>query len=137
MLRATFKSLLAHKLRMAMSAFAIVLGVAFVSGTFVFTDTLNSSFTAIFRQTAPDVTVRPAKAEAAAAGGFTGADTRVVPADLVGTLEALPGVARADGDVTDQSTFIIGTGPMATTKSILSPRLMTSSSITEVKPLRQ
>ena len=45
MLRATFKSLLAHKLRMAMSAFAIVLGVAFVSGTFVFTDTLNSSFT--------------------------------------------------------------------------------------------
>ena len=108
MLRATFKSLLAHKLRMAMSAFAIVLGVAFVSGTFVFTDTLNSSFTAIFRQTAPDVTVRPAKAEAAAAGGFTGADTRVVPADLVGTLEALPGVARADGDVTDQSTFIIG-----------------------------
>ncbi len=61
MFRATLKSLLAHKLRMGMSAFAIVLGVAFVAGTFVFTDTLNSSFTELFRQTAPDVTVRPAQ----------------------------------------------------------------------------
>ena len=83
MFRATLKSLLAHKLRMGMSAFAIVLGVAFVAGTFVFTDTLNSSFTELFRQTAPDVTVRPAKAAAAAAGGFTGADIRTVPASIV------------------------------------------------------
>ena len=89
MFRATLKSLLAHKLRMGMSAFAIVLGVAFVAGTLVFTDTLNSSFTDLFRQTAPDVTVRPAKAAAAASGGFTGADTRTVPADLVGELAAL------------------------------------------------
>ena len=81
MLHATLKSLLAHKLRMAMSTFAIVLGVAFVSGTFVFTDTLNSSFTDLFRQTAPDVMVRPADSQAASSGGFTGTDTRVVPAD--------------------------------------------------------
>ena len=82
MFRATLKSLLAHKLRMGMSAFAIVLGVAFVAGTLVFTDTLGSSFNDLFRQTAPDVTVRPAQAAAAASGGFTGADTRTVPADL-------------------------------------------------------
>ena len=108
MLRATFKSLLAYRLRMAMSAFAIVLGVAFVSGTFVFTDTLNSSFTDLFQQTAPDVTVRPVQADAASAGGFTGADTRTVPATVVATVAALPGVARADGDVSDQGTYIIG-----------------------------
>ena len=65
MLRATLKGLLAHKLRRAMSAFAIVLGVAFVSGTFVFTDTLNASFTDLFRHTAPDVTVQPAAPTAA------------------------------------------------------------------------
>jgi len=91
MLRATLKSLLAHKLRMAMSAFAIVLGVAFVSGTLVFTDTLNSSLTDLFRQTAPDVTVRPARADAASASGFTGGDTRTVPAAVVAT------VARCQG----------------------------------------
>ena len=88
MLHATLKSLLAHKLRMAMSTFAIVLGVAFVSGSFVFTDTMSSSFSDIFRQTAPDVTVRPAHAQAASAGGFTGADARLIPAALVTTLAA-------------------------------------------------
>ena len=58
-MHSTLKSLLAHKLRMAMSTFAIILGVAFVAGTLVFSDTLNSSFTALFRQTAPDVMVPP------------------------------------------------------------------------------
>jgi putative ABC transport system permease protein len=109
MFRATLKSLLAHKLRMGMSAFAIVLGVAFVAGTFVFTDTLNSSFTELFRQTAPDVTVRPATSAAAAAGGFTGADTRTVPAAIVDELTGLDGVQRVDGTVSDQGTYIIGT----------------------------
>ncbi len=108
MFRATLKSLMAHKLRMGMSAFAIVLGVAFVAGTFIFTDTLSSSFTALFRQTAPDVTVRPAQAAAAAAGGFTGSDTRTVPADIIPSLERLPGVERVDGNVNDQGTYIIG-----------------------------
>ena len=37
MLRFTLRNLLARKLRLAMSAFAIVLGVAFVAGSFVFT----------------------------------------------------------------------------------------------------
>ncbi len=108
MLHATLKSLLAHKLRMAMSTFAIVLGVAFVSGSLVFTDTMSSSFSDIFRQTAPDVTVRPAHAQAASAGGFTGADTRLIPAALVTTLATLPGVSRAGGVVSDQSTLVIG-----------------------------
>ena len=74
----------------------------------MFTDTLDSSFTELFRQTAPDVTVRPAQV-AAAAGGFTGADTGAVPADLVDELAAVPGVARADGSITDQGTYVIGT----------------------------
>ena len=95
--RATLKSLLAHKLRMGMSAFAIVLGVAFVAGTLVFTDTLSSSFTDLFRQTAPDVTVRPAQAAAAASGGFTGADSRTVPAEVVDQLAAVDGVAQGAG----------------------------------------
>ena len=48
MLRATLKSLFAHKLRMGMSAFAIVLGVAFVAGTLIFTDTLSKTFNDLF-----------------------------------------------------------------------------------------
>ena len=41
MLRATWRSLFARKLRLFLSAFAVILGVAFVSGSYVFTDTLG------------------------------------------------------------------------------------------------
>ena len=48
MLRATLKSLLARKLRLVLSGLAVVLGVMFVSGAFVLTDTLGRSFDAVF-----------------------------------------------------------------------------------------
>ena len=59
MFRAAWKSLLARKVRLLMSTFAIVLGVAFVCGSLVFADMLNRSFTAIFASTVGDVVVRP------------------------------------------------------------------------------
>ena len=60
MLRATWKSLLARRLRLFMSAFAVMLGVAFVAGSLVFTDTLARAFTSIMAGTVGDVVVRPA-----------------------------------------------------------------------------
>ena len=41
MRRVMIKGLLAHKLRLALTALSVVLGVAFVAGTFVLTDTLE------------------------------------------------------------------------------------------------
>ena len=48
MFKATIKSLLSRKLRLVLSALAVVLGVMFVSGSFVLTDTLQRSFTDLF-----------------------------------------------------------------------------------------
>ena len=48
MRKVTIKGLLAHKLRLALTALAIVLGVTFISGTFVLTDTLQNTFTVLF-----------------------------------------------------------------------------------------
>ena len=48
MLRATVKSLLARKLRLALTALSIVLGVGFIAGTFVLTDTMNKAFDELF-----------------------------------------------------------------------------------------
>ena len=48
MFRTTLKGLLDRKLRTVMSALAIVLGVAMVSGTYVLTDTLDKAFGGIF-----------------------------------------------------------------------------------------
>src|SRR4029453_17315360 len=47
---ATLKGLLAHKLRLAATALAIVLGVSFVAGTYVLTDTITASFDNLFKQ---------------------------------------------------------------------------------------
>ncbi len=55
MIKAALRSLLGRRLRLLMSTFAIVLGVAFVSGTLIFTDTLDRSFTALFASTVGDV----------------------------------------------------------------------------------
>ncbi|MHB1570080.1 MAG: hypothetical protein ACYC0H_12870, partial [Solirubrobacteraceae bacterium] len=44
MLRLTLRGMLARKLRLALTALAIVLGVTFVTGTLVLGDTLNSTF---------------------------------------------------------------------------------------------
>ena len=48
MWRATWKSLLARKVRLALTVLAIVLGVGFVAGTYVLTDTLNAAFSQVF-----------------------------------------------------------------------------------------
>jgi len=48
MWRVTIKGLLAHKLRLALTALAIVLGVTFIAGTFVLTDTLHNTFNTLF-----------------------------------------------------------------------------------------
>jgi putative ABC transport system permease protein len=47
--KATLKGLLAHKFRLAATALAIVLGVGFVAGTYVLTDTMNSAFKDLFK----------------------------------------------------------------------------------------
>ena len=57
MLKATWRSLMAHKGRMLLSGLAVVLGVAFVVGTFIFTDTLKGTFDELFNTEAPDVVV--------------------------------------------------------------------------------
>ena len=48
MLRATLKSLLSRKLRLILSGLAVVLGVMFVAGSLVLTDTLGRSFDQLF-----------------------------------------------------------------------------------------
>lgn len=47
MLKAALKSLLAHKTRLLLTAISIILGVAFVAGTFVYTDTTDRAFSRI------------------------------------------------------------------------------------------
>ena len=69
MWRISLRNLLARKLRLAMSAFAIVLGVAFVAGSFVFTDSLGGAFDGIVKGTTADVEVSPSGSSTSRASG--------------------------------------------------------------------
>jgi putative ABC transport system permease protein len=104
MLRASWKSLLARKLRLMMSAFAIVLGVAFVAGSLVFTDTLGRAFTNIMAGSVGDVVVRPV----GAVNEDNTQTTKTLPASLVADLAKVDGAARADGNLSSPGVFVIG-----------------------------
>lgn len=57
MLRATWRSLLAHKVRLLLSALSIILGVAFVAGSLMFTGLLSASFDQLVKGSLADVNV--------------------------------------------------------------------------------
>lgn len=46
----TLKELAARKLRLLVTAFAVLLGVAFMAGTMVFTDTIGATFDSVLAQ---------------------------------------------------------------------------------------
>jgi putative ABC transport system permease protein len=103
-LRATLKSLLARKVRLVLTALSIVLGIGFVAGTYVLTDTMNAAFDQLFATTAQasDVTVRSVSAftpEQAGPGGGGGEEREPVPEGLLETVRGVPSVAEAEGAV--------------------------------------
>jgi putative ABC transport system permease protein len=117
MLRATLKSLAAHKLRMAMTALAIVLGVGFVAGTYVLTDTMNAVFDDLFTTTTQgvDVDVRT-RAQFEDTSG-AGIDVREpVPEALATRIQRVDGVEAVQGDVSGYAQIVRKDGePVATT----------------------
>jgi putative ABC transport system permease protein len=104
-LRATLRGILAHKVRLLLSGVAVVLGVAFVAGSYVFTDTLDRAFTGLTRGAVGDVIVAPDGSTSR--GGLGARGTRTVPDQLVDELASLPGAARADGRVSSFGTFVV------------------------------
>ena len=97
MLRFTLKSLLAHKLRFALTSFAVVLGVAFVSGSFIIADSLRATFDDIAQEVVSNVST-----QVRGVAAFEGDDdTRPpVPEELLEVVRAVEGVGYAQGAIT-------------------------------------
>lgn len=107
MLKLTLKNLLARKVRLLLSAFAIVLGVGFVAGSFVFTDTMASSFDKIAYGTVSNVNVRPTQESGDAITASVNLDTRSIPASVVDDIRELDGVKAATGSVQGTGLLVI------------------------------
>lgn len=131
MWRAAFRSLLERKLRLSLTMVAIVLGVAFVAGTYIFTDSINKGFEEIFTKATAgfDVAVRTKS-------GVRGARPEPIPEEVVSEIRTVKGVRAVGGSVDDVAPIldekgdpIGGQGPPTLAVSVSKPEL----SVFEIK----
>ncbi len=100
------RGLLGRKLRTALTAIAIVLGVATVSGTYVLTDSINNAFHSIFFETRQGSDVVVSGKAAFDLTGDSGVTAPSFDESLLQKVRALPDVAEADGSVNGQAQLI-------------------------------
>jgi putative ABC transport system permease protein len=100
------RSLLSRKLRTGLTAIAIVLGVAMISGTYVLTDSISNAFDAIFTQSyrGTDAVISGKSAFDLTSNGYTTAP----PFDesLLSKVKTLPDVEAAIGGVAGEAQLI-------------------------------
>ena len=99
MFRAAIRSLLARKVRLVLTGLAVVLGVGFMAGTFVLTDTMTQAFNDLVEtQTSSiDVLVRSSNAFTAQTSSLE--ERESMPESVLQDVAGVPGVAEAVGDV--------------------------------------
>ncbi|MFE9399466.1 ABC transporter permease [Streptomyces flavidovirens] len=105
-LKTSARNFVAHKGRMALSAVAVLLSVAFVCGTLVFTDTMNTTFDKLFAASSADVTVSPKAAGGDDQGPRTGRP-EALPASAVQQVTKADGVKSAEGVVVSLSVTVV------------------------------
>jgi putative ABC transport system permease protein len=114
MWKTTIRGLAAHKLRLALTALAVVLGVGFISGTYVLTDTMNRSFENLFANVTEgvDLYVRRGNAFLGSEGDE---ERKPLPENLLATVAEVEGVEEAEGTVTGYAQLVDRSGEAVTT----------------------
>ncbi|GAA2594161.1 ABC transporter permease [Winogradskya consettensis] len=126
MLRATLKSLLARKLRLILSGLAVVLGVMFVAGAFVVTDTLGRSFDGLFADAYSTTDVGVTAVPKAAVDDVDGEEVPTpLPAVTLDKIKSIPGVRVATGLSEADGARVIGSDGKVLT-SVGPPRMGTA-----------
>ena len=107
MIRVALRGLAGRKLRGFLTALAIVLGVAMISGSYVLTDTITKAFDTIFTHSYKNADVVVTGKTAFKNDNGNGVDIPSFPESLLGRIRVLPDVAAAAGSVTDTQTRLI------------------------------
>ncbi|MEJ8653716.1 FtsX-like permease family protein [Streptomyces sp. MS1.AVA.3] len=96
MLRIALRNVFAHKARLVMTALAVLLGVAFVSGTLIFGDTTANAYRTAAGTSLKGVAVSvqsQVRPSVAGTGGPDGTPSSTLDTALADKIRALPGVA--------------------------------------------
>jgi putative ABC transport system permease protein len=100
------KGLLGRKLRTALTAFAIVLGVAMVSGTFVLTDSIDKAFDSIFTESRAGSTAVISGKSAFDLSDQSGVTKPLLDESLLAKVRTVPDVGAAEGSVDGEAQLI-------------------------------
>src|SRR5579863_3334297 len=110
MRRVTFRGLMTRKLRLGLTALAIVLGVTFVTGTLVLGDTLNRTFDSLVGNVYQHVDFEIRGKQTLSGVGNQGIDSTAnratVPQSVAQAASRLPGVQFAYGSVSGYAQLI-------------------------------
>jgi putative ABC transport system permease protein len=116
MIGVALKGLAGRKLRATLTALAIVLGVAMISGTYVLTDTIESGFDAIFDKAYENTDAVISGKVAFEQEGEEGAPP--FPEDVLARVDALPAVGAAVGTIEDEAKLVDEDGKVLDTGGI-------------------
>src|SRR4051812_31695134 len=127
----TLRGLFARKLRAGLTALAVVLGVMMISGTYVFTDTIDHSFDRIFETANEGIALKVVPHE-----NIDSQDVPVPPFDdsFLTKVKATKGVGAAAGGVSDSATIFDDNGKRANKGQ--APSLLFSATPKPFTPLR-
>ena len=106
MWKVTLKGIWSKKVRFLLTGVAVMLGVAFVSGTFVLTQTITNTFNGLFDDIYQHTDAVVRAQEKFSGQGFGDEGRGTVSADLLPVVRGAEGVEAADGQVSGQA-FII------------------------------
>lgn len=108
MVKIALRSLGAHKLRLLLTAAAVFLGVAFVTGMLMLTNALDRTFTDIFESSAQDVLVSRTAAVTEDITQSIGDDqVQPVSQKTVEQIRAVDGVEAADGAIFQNGAYLL------------------------------
>src|SRR5215217_2320258 len=117
MRKVTLKGLSLHKTRAVLTTLAVVIGVAMISGAYVVSDTMLSAANSLSGAAYDNTDAVVSSKQAFTNGDDTIGGAITVKPDVLAKVRALPQVAAATGDVTEQAKLIdkkgkvIGSGP--------------------------
>lgn len=106
MIGVALKSLAGRKLRATLTATAIVLGVAMISGTYILTDTIKSAFGTVFNTVYEHTDVVVSGKSAIGGKRNEGSEVPAFSQSLLARVRAVPGVAEAQGSVEDTAQLV-------------------------------
>ncbi len=105
MLKVSIKGILAHKTRLLLTALAVIMATAFLSSTYVFSDTIQNTFNTLFADAFRNTNAYVRSSNVIEAD-FGNKQRDRLPDSVIAEVKAVPGVSDAQGDVMGFASII-------------------------------